>query len=227
MRILPISFSPQMVLGLVREIEQPGTGKTQTRRLLTPPRGFVDEDDPHHWDVSFWNSTGVSFVCWPHDEAETRKVPHRYLVGDHLYVREAWRTHAHLDRFPPSVLPVDTPVFYEAYLGGDARAATGKFRQGMHQPRWASRITVTVTDVRVQRLQAIGADDCRAEGHQIERERSTNQEVHDDAARDWYRDLWDSLNADRASWDANPWVTAYTLVPHLINVDKYLEGGTA
>jgi hypothetical protein len=115
-------------------------------------------------------------------------------------VREAWRASSAHDDLAPSQIPVGDSV---EYLADPERIVTGKGRPSIFLPRWASRITLEITGVRVERLQHITAEDCRAEGHPQRPEFS--QEAQDDAARDWYMDLWISLNW-KASWDANPWV---------------------
>ncbi len=72
-------------------------------------------------------------------------------------------------------------------------------------PRWASRITLEITSVRVERLQEISEADAQAEGWTRRPEVSTDPQVHKEAARDWFMDLWESINGP-GSWDANPWV---------------------
>jgi len=72
-------------------------------------------------------------------------------------------------------------------------------------PRWASRIDLENSTIRLERLQDITPDDCRAEGHPMQTGAHITQEAHDDAAKDWYRDLWESINGN-GSWAANPWV---------------------
>jgi hypothetical protein len=84
----------------------------------------------------------------------------------------------------------------------------------IHMPRWASRITLTVTDVRVQRLQDISRGDAMDEGCPL-----PNMADGPDP-RDWFADLWDSLNAKRAPWDSNPWVAAYTFTVEQRNIDQ-------
>jgi hypothetical protein len=67
-------------------------------------------------------------------------------------------------------------------------------------PRWASRITLEVTGVRVERVQEIRTSDIDAEGLPIGRGLGGSQEME-------FRKLWDSINAKRGyGWDANPWV---------------------
>jgi hypothetical protein len=68
-------------------------------------------------------------------------------------------------------------------------------------PRWASRITLEITGVRVERVQEISLDDCYAEGILLTDEKRLSR------LRFYYAKLWDSINAKRGfGWDKNPWV---------------------
>lgn len=114
-------------------------------------------------------------------------------------------------------------------------------------PRWASRLTLTVTDVRVQRVQEISEGDAMAEGilhenviigadgaggthREISADRywnGTEEDEHegDEYASEAFANLWDSLNAQRGfGWDANPWVIAVTFEAHRCNIDKMESG---
>lgn len=83
----------------------------------------------------------------------------------------------------------------------------------IHMPRWASRITLEITDVRVDRLQDISGEDAIAEG--VMRTAETDPAKLDrweweqckQTARFCYSQLWDKINGD-GSWDSNPWVWA-------------------
>jgi hypothetical protein len=80
-------------------------------------------------------------------------------------------------------------------------------------PRWASRLTLELTEVRVERLKEITHEDAFAEGA-----------PHPDAAysrRDSFMLLWDSINGT-GSWDANPWVWVLAFRVHHKNVDALL-----
>lgn len=95
-------------------------------------------------------------------------------------------------------------------------------------PRWASRITLEVTDVRVQRVQDISEEDARAEG-MPEPYLGDNDPPHEEMAtmidrRRQFRNLWNTLNAKRGfGWDGNPWVVALTCTVHACNVDRMAE----
>lgn len=85
-------------------------------------------------------------------------------------------------------------------------------RPAIFMPRAASRITLELTSVRVERLQSISEDEARADGaHLVPGEgggwKFDRGEQECDSAVEAYRRLWDSLNADRGfGWDSNPWV---------------------
>lgn len=129
--------------------------------------------------------------------------------GDQLWVREAWQADAQVSSVAPRDLshgePIRYPADWDFRQTGCAMIKPGKVRPSIHMPRWASRILLEITDVRVERLQDISRADIRAEGLQCPLELAS-----DDVSpnyRDWYpaawRELWESTGGD---WDSNPWV---------------------
>lgn len=191
MKDRPIPFSGPMVRAVL------DGSKTQTRRVLKPqPLGGAPEL-LHHLLPSHQR--------WATDEPEEERVwkcPYG-APGDRLWVREAWHTHAFLDAVPPRDLQTRS-IHYAA----DGKIQTGKLRPGMFMPRWASRITLEVAGVRVERLQDISEADARAEGAPYYEEGVDAPPPDDDhvwSYRASFRLLWESINGP-VSWDANPWV---------------------
>ena len=224
-RDLPISFSGPMARALIA-----GT-KTQTRRLVRLPRGV----DRRHFTVSStWidPNRGVEICHWPGDDAVVVRQRQPYAVGDRLYVREHWRTVARLDDVAPRYIEPGTLISHEAnYESEPNDGCRGKLRLGMHMPRWPSRITLTVTDVRVERLQDISEADAQAEGlirangglgwwHGFEADPPGY--LPHPLARGAYALLWNHLHGP-GSWEANPWVAAYTFTVHLGNIDQIVR----
>lgn len=207
---LPIPFSAPMIRALLREIEAPGTGKTQTRRPHPPEPRFVPDGcrrvdlggRPRWWDF------------WAYDRAETQRFKLPYAVGDRLWVREHWRTWTAYDDLSPRDLHRGSGVQYVA--DDPISPWDSRFRQGMHMPRWASRITLLVTDVRVERLQNCSEADAVAEGCKGYVSRDGEDGL---SPQEEYRTLWDQINGPGA-WAQNPWVAAYTFRPVLGNIDK-------
>lgn len=199
----PILFSAPMVRAIL------AGQKTQTRRVLkqaTGPSlsvGMADE------------AQGVAELSWLHgdgpgyDVEETiRQVACPYgQPRDRLWVREAWRASLAFELTPPRDIPAGTPLRYTADGSGALPPENaGKYRPPMFMPRWASRITLEVTGVRVERLQDISDDDAIAEGLTCQNGLyATPGEVWQIDPRKAYRDLWEQLNGP-GSWDANPWV---------------------
>lgn len=213
----PILFSAPMVRALIEG------RKTQTRRVLNPqPQGHV-------WRYGWSMEDGAT---WSGDKT-TARIP--IWAGDRLYVREHWRTTYGLDwtvedlgrplkprEFDPKTTPVE-------YLADGERELGGKARRAMHMPRWASRLTLIVTDVKVERLQDITYADAIAEGVEpyggIDPDCSGYRDYSDAEGRHWvnsyvsYATLWDSINGD-GSWADNPWIVAYSFTVVHGNIDQ-------
>lgn len=186
--------------------------KTQMRRILKPQPGWVADG------VMYWRGTAAMIAA--------HRLP--YAVGDRLWVREPWRKEARFDHLPPRALQPGSLVSYEAdYDGAPNDGCRGRLRPGMFMPRWASRLTLTVTEVRVQRLQDISTGDADAEGFGGDFPERVMPEVFplrdgngwgDLSIRDCYGHLWEHINGPGA-WEANPWVAAYTFTVEPRNID--------
>lgn len=189
MKERPILFSAPMVRALLA-----GT-KTQTRRVVKPqPAGA-------------WAAPGKT-TC-PYG-----------VPGDRLWVREsAWFDRAQVDGvdgircfFPGREVRFSTgqagtaPFVCSAEML-DINTSLRK-RPSIHMPRWASRITLEITAVRVERLQDISEADAMAEGAPPSHpsiDRISREFGYPDFSRSWYGQLWDQINGPGA-WEENPWV---------------------
>lgn len=203
----PILFSAPMVRALL------DGRKTQTRRILKP------QPTSHVWRHGWSLEDGATWS----DKTTTRKIP--FWAGDRLWVREAFRGSKGYDTYPPRGWS-HWPVHYEADGAPDPRdelEMNGRLRPGIHMPRWASRLTLIVTDVRVEQLQEISEADAIAEGVERDsdgwRDYLMPQTQCCASATDSYRTLWDSINGAGA-WEANPWVAAYTFRVIKENIDR-------
>jgi hypothetical protein len=139
--------------------------------------------------------------------------------GDRFWVREHWKACAQMDAIPPRNMSKGEPILYLADNMvreiGCMMIKPGRHRHGMHMPRWASRLTLIVTGVRVQRLQDIDAKDVCSEGS------LTLHPNGDVTPRAAFIGLWDSINAERgAGWDINPMIVAYTFTVTKENIEK-------
>nr|WP_064782298.1 hypothetical protein [Thalassospira tepidiphila] len=209
-----------MIKALLREIENPGTGKTQTRRAVKGTAlNWLDE-------AKF----SPDFLVDPGNDLCPYGKP-----GDLLYVRETWSGHHIFKDIKPSerghINTEDGPVFKdELWFWADGGPKWGdweKPRPGIHMPRWASRITLEVTDVRVERLQSISEEDAIAEGVELMRpgywrKYTPSWTQHELTAKGSFVSLFKSIHGPDI-WKSNPWLWAVTFVPHLINVDRFIE----
>ena len=145
----PVLFSAPMVRGLIREVRHPGTGKTQTRRALKKSAA-----------LNALSVFGPKFLLLPGNIDLVG-----YAPGDRLWVRETWQGLSFGDYLPTRHCPCDLRYYATdscADLNTDTRGYP--WRPSIHMPRWASRLTLTVTDVCVERLQDISEADAIAEG---------------------------------------------------------------
>lgn len=216
----PIIMSAPMVRAIL------AGRKTETRRIIKP--------QPDHWrrdlirTVMPWARADLDQLRPDPDERGARL---RFVVGDRLWVREPWNPHSLYAHLPPREMPV-SKVFYGA---DDAYAPSNTpWKPSIHMPRWASRITLAVTEVRVERLQEIDENGAVAEGMTpflasglyISPKHADGKQRFGDNAYTMFRDLWNSLHGPNA-WDANPWVAVIRFVPTLANIDQEVSGAAA
>lgn len=180
----PILFSAPMIRAIL------AGAKTVTRRIvrLGPAESVVGvSGDP--------NPPPRPFVSGSNGDRQPL-CPYGY-PGDSLWVRETFcLAGPNTWSAPKTVNPKDC---YEAayYAAVWDRSAPTRWRPSIHMPRWASRITLEVTGVRVERLQDLTEEDAKAEGVAPSRVLS---------AREEFERLWGVINAKRAPWSSNPWV---------------------
>jgi hypothetical protein len=171
--------------------------KSMTRRVVKPQPirkrgGWIWPVDGPGWEVMWSDSSTL------HELELPRHCPYG-RPGDRLYVRETW-AETYNQSTDEEVLWYRADQQDDLFRAECERAGQeARWRPSIHMPRWASRLTLEIADVRVERLQAITEEDAAAEG--IGRK--------SDSRREWFARLWDSLNKQCGhSWDANPYVWA-------------------
>ena len=202
----PIIFSGPMVRAIL------DGHKTQTRRVLkTQPLEILDKARGQRL-VSITRkmnghttwfgllkrdpNQGAAFYC-AHGEA-----------GDLLFVREAFSAYA--PEGQTGNWRTGENVTY-VYRATDEDADISRWYSPIHLPRPASRITLQIKSIRVERLQALSEADAIAEGvrrHDATRVFSTRDSaLCYPTAREAFANGWDTINAKRGySWESNPWV---------------------
>ena len=214
----PIIFSGSMIRAIL------DGSKSQTRRVISPQPVDEDECGPYIQvpEVTDWGcGETLTFMGRKHI-----KCPYG-VPGDTLWVRETARV---VGAFVPSVENIlleyraDGGLARPRWLNTVAqtrwlvRNHEGRWMPSIHMPRWASRISLTVKDVRVERVQDITADDCINEGieavtqdaYEYDCDGAPNnkyQVLDEDAMLESFQELWDSINGKRGyGWASNPWV---------------------
>ena len=180
MREHPILFSTEMVKAILEG------RKTMTRRIIKPQPVMVN--GYYRWQPKAGYDINLEHL----NINLTNKLCPCGQVGDRLWVRETWA----------DGMNVPVLIIYKADKAWtDVKI---KWRPSIFMPRWASRITLEITDIRVERVQEITEEDAKAEG-------TTPSIVGSDREYLKYRagfmTLWDKLNAKRGySWESNCWV---------------------
>ena len=217
MKERPIIFSAPMVRAIL------AGKKTQTRRVvkLKPWQQIEERDDGAPWPWMYDDDrAGDHWLPCPYGQA-----------GDRLWMREAWAPGDWLV-FGSAKDDPETVLYRadQAALHWDGEAMRTpmntyafpwdavRWKPSIHMPRWASRITLEVTAVRVERLQDISEADAIAEGIEERRVSENDSRWVNYASpneghaygtcgdpRASYYTLWESLHGPD-SWDTNPWL---------------------
>jgi hypothetical protein len=209
----PILFSAPMVRAILEG------RKTQTRRVLDRMTGFkvsqFDRSDTPGYDWHFRCQRGL----WQDmDNAEVLSRCPYGQPGDRLWVRETWAVVPHVtDNGPKHKANGDgTGATWRADWDGNPSGF--KWTPSIHMPRWASRLTLEITDVRVERLQGISEADARQEGtglysydpivgHMwtpVAGQVKCGSSIAANAI-ECFQCVWQSINGPD-SWSLNPWV---------------------
>ncbi len=182
MKERPIIFNGIMVKAIL------DGNKTMTRR---PIKGL---------DGSRWETSLLESGRWQ----EAIDCP--YKIGMGLWVREKWGVHSMFNDTKPSKLGRGHRIWYSE----EVLPVGSKHRPSIHMPRWASRITLEITYIRVERVQDITEEDAIREGCEG---KYTDDENGFElmTARDAFAELWKSIYGQDA-WEKNLWVWVISFV---------------
>ncbi|OAT46974.1 hypothetical protein [Providencia heimbachae] len=196
--------------------------KTQTRSVV---KGATSNHIFHGWVTSSIHSRDEGRACWSNNTLSMRGNSIRLhcpfgKIGDRLWVRETWQgpllDYENANRFyeAPEPFQITENCVYKAdatavpeYFDADDNLRQG-WKSSSQMPRWASRITLEITDVRVERLQDISKQDAIYEGaprghHSIDV--ISKRFGFPDFSRSWFAQIWMDIYGED-NWAANPWV---------------------
>ena len=136
------------------------------------------------------------------DDGKWEKEPKpSFRVGDKLWVRETFCDIGYKYDSRKICFKADTDLCDRPCCPTFDKAT--KWHPSIFMPRWASRITLVITDVRVERLQDISESDAEAEG--VDSVKELDQ-IKMTTAKTRYQILWNSINGKTYPWESNPWV---------------------
>ncbi len=199
----PILMSTEMVKATLED------RKGQTRRVIK----LKPHPTGHDWHAPFCQDDYWVFTAGFGLAARQQRIKCPYQVGDRLWVRETWQDYCPIWKghwcghgTKEGIAKEHQPVYKadepEKWLR-DGRPPV-KWKPSIFMPKWASRLTLEITGVRVERVQEISEEDARAEGIILPEYIAM---VGWPTYHHQFMLLWDSLNAKRGcGWDVNPWV---------------------
>lgn len=225
-RDVPIEFSAPMIQALL------AGRKTQTRRRAWQKANVVTSRTV--------DGVPTGLVVPPELGGEPTRLPSRWRSlepGDRLWVKEVWAlsgewaqaTNAWLAKRLDDLRDITRDNRLYRASANDYDVAVQAWRHVRHMPRWASRLTLVVTQVRVQRLQEITPEDCDAEVFAGDFPHQVLPHLFPDADEagglslpDCFGRLWDSLHGAGA-WAGNPEVVALSFTVHPVNIDAHQQ----
>jgi len=220
MKARPILFNTDMVKAIL------SGQKTQTRRALKdqPPENMakalrtgVGSFDAVRRSGMFRFADNKTGAMWP----EGPVICAHGQPGDLLYVRETFakvpRTAYAQSTGVTQIINPDDEYQAAVFRAGWERCKPGAWIPSIHMPRWASRLTLEITDVRVERLQEISKKEAVAEGFDMPPAPSQGWKF---GALHNFKFTWNSIYGN---WDANPWVWVIEFKVHHCNVDALLN----
>ena len=219
MKERPILFSTDMVQAISEG------RKTQTRRVVRRPDIFSDKawfnSIPHNTTETSYK---IAYLKVPYDELKDisgyRIICPYGQVGDRLWVKETFKHYANkwdgTEWKSCITYKAGNVTLYDSWDKNEPprekwwnkSTILDQWQPSIFMPRWASRITLEITDIRVERLQDITEEDAKAEG--------MNKAIGwmfgfvspetDNRLREIFRCLWNKINGKKHSWESNPFV---------------------
>ena len=207
----PILFSGPMVRAILD-----GT-KTMTRRVVKIP--YEKGNSLGTWEPSILGGKGCTDnngnfvdefpVLWHTRTGYSLSCPYGQ-VGDRLWVRETWAWGKRYDDciITLETIPKQKPDYAEIFYRADNNQVNrdDKWKPSIFMPRWASRITLEIVSVRVERLQEITEEDAIKEGALSLGDPSGEADWSVGFAKACFQRLWDSINGKKYPWKDNPFV---------------------
>jgi len=187
----PIIFNGEMVRAILEG------RKTQTRRIIKNVRQWCGDDCIGMPKAG--NPLTDNFPI-PLNSGFAEKICRYGKVGDLLWVKETWQPNPEAGMTYPEGKISSDSVCYAADLSKYDYDESRPWKPSIHMPKWAARIWLEITDIRVERVQEIKEEDCNCEGCPWPADSDLKHRI-------WFETFWNSLNEKSGfGWKENPWV---------------------